>query len=336
MASQWSRLAGVASLLAIAAVTALPEPSWASTSLSTSVVSASASGPNTANTEVDIVAHCSSSIVSGGGARVDVTSGSLPDGLKLDGTTPSTNGTGQSSNGDTSPAYWLGAGGAGGSAPSNAQTWAYGMCIAQGTGKGPAGTTVAVSSVSGPNTADTIATAVATCPSGDRLLSGGARTTPGTAGSLKIIGSYPSNSSGTPITSGTNPSSWAAVGLNGGGTGTNTTYAFAVCSTDSTNPTVTVENAEVTGPTAASSGAMATVSCPANTALLGGGAFISNSFGIPASQGDHLTGDYPSNSSGNPITSGSAGSWTAQSHTGGMASSGTVTDVWAMCGSSTY
>ena len=103
-----------------------------------------------------------------------------------------------------------------------------------------------------------------------------------------------------------------------------------------TNPTVTVKNAEVSGPTAASSGATATVSCPANTVLVGGGAFISNSFGIPASQGDHLTGDFPSDSSGNPVTSGSAGSWTAASHTGGQSSSGTATDVWALCGSQTY
>jgi hypothetical protein len=112
------------------------------------------------------------------------------------------------------------------------------MCISSG----PSATLVEAPSVSGPNTGDTIATATATCPAGDRLLSGGARTTPGTAGSLKIIGSFPSNSTGTPVTSGTNPASWTAVGLNGGGGGTNTTYAFAVCSTDATNPTIDVEN----------------------------------------------------------------------------------------------
>jgi hypothetical protein len=78
------------------------------------------------------------------------------------------------------------------------------------------------------------------------------------------------------------------------------------------------------------------VSCPVNTVLVGGGAFISNGFGKPASQGDHLTGDFPSDSSGHPVTSGSAGSWTAESHTGGMSSSGTTTDVWALCGSQTY
>jgi hypothetical protein len=260
----------------------------------------------------------------------------MPNGLKLDGTVSSKDGTTQDANGDTSPTYWLGAGGGGGQAPSNAETWAYGMCIGTGTGHGPVGTVVEVASVSGPNTGDTIAKATVSCPTGDRLLSGGARTSPGSVGSLKIIGSFPSNSSGTPVTSGTNPGSWTAVGLNGGGGGTNTTYVFALCSTDTSNPTITVKNAEVSGPTSASSGAKVTVSCDANTILVGGGAFISNGFGIPASQGDHLTGSFPSDASGNPVTSGTAASWTASSHTGGMASSGTVTDVWAMCGSSTY
>ena len=323
---------GMVAVLAFSGLAVMPGTSWATTTLSTTVASTSSTGPNTANTEVLSVANCSGKLVSGGGARVDVTSGTMPDGLKLDGTVPSTNGTGQSANGATSPTYWIGAGGAGGAAPTNAQTWGYGMCISSG----PSATLVEAPSTSGPNSADTIATATATCPANDRLLSGGARTTPGTAGSLKIIGSFPSNSTGTPVTSGTNPSSWTAVGLNGGAAGTNTTYAFAICSTNATNPTVTVKNAEVSGPTAASSGATATVSCPANTVLVGGGAFISNSFGIPASQGDHLTGDFPSDSSGNPVTSGSAGSWTAASHTGGQASSGTVTDVWALCGSQTY
>jgi hypothetical protein len=323
---------GMVCALVVSGVAAMPAPSWATTTLSTTVASTSSTGPNSANTEVTSVANCSSKLVSGGGARVVVTSGTMPNGLKLDGTVPSTNGTGQSANGDTSPTYWIGAGGAGGAAPSNAQTWGYGMCISSG----PSATLVEAPSTSGPNTGDTIAVATATCPAGDRLLSGGARTSPGTAGSLKIIGSFPSNSSGTPVTSGTNPASWTAVGLNGGGVGTNTTYAFAVCSTDATNPTINVENHEVAGPTLASSGAAATVSCPANTVLVGGGAFISNSFGKPASQGDHLTGDFPSDSSGNPVTSGSAGSWTAESHTGGMSSSGTTTDVWALCGSQTY
>ena len=326
----------MAGIVATSCIALFAPPSWATTTLSTSVVSTSSTGPNAANTEVVSAANCSTQLVSGGGARVDVTSGSIPDGLKLDGTVPSKDGSSQDTNGDTNPTYWLGAGGAGGQALTNAETWAYGLCIGSGTGNGPSGTVVEVASTSGPNTSDTIASATASCPSGDRLLSGGARTSPGTIGSLKIIGSFPSTSTGTPVTSGTNPNSWTAVGLNGGGGGTNTTYAFAVCSTDATNPTITVNNAEVSGPTAASTGASVTASCGSGTVLVGGGAFISNSFGLPASQGDHLTGSFPSDASGNPVTSGAASSWTATSHTGGQASSGTVTDVWALCGSQTY
>src|SRR2546427_6945213 len=123
---------GMVAVLAFSGLAVMPGTSWATTTLSTTVASASSTGPNTANTEVLSVANCSSKLVSGGGARVDVTSGTMPDGLKLDGTVPSTNGTGQSANADTSPTYWIGAGGAGGAAPSNAQTWGYGMCISSG------------------------------------------------------------------------------------------------------------------------------------------------------------------------------------------------------------
>src|SRR5438105_2004410 len=123
---------GMVCVMALSGVAVMPAASWATTTLSTGVASTSSSGPNAANTEVLSVANCSSKLVSGGGARVDVTSGAMPNGLKLDGSVPSTNGTGQSSNGDTSPTYWIGAGGAGGSAPSNAETWGYGMCISSG------------------------------------------------------------------------------------------------------------------------------------------------------------------------------------------------------------
>jgi hypothetical protein len=282
-------------------------------------------------------ANCSGKLVSGGGARVNVTTGTVPNGLKVDGTVPSKTGSTQDVNGDTGPTHWLSAGGGGGQAPTNAQTWAYALCIASGTGHGPAATVVEVRSVPGPNARDTITRATVSCPTGTRLLSGGARTAPGTIGSLKIIGSFPSTSGGTPVTSGTNPGSWTAVGLNGGAGGTtNTTYAFAVCSTGTTRPAVTVKNARVSGPTVAGTAARVTTSCGAGTVLVGGGAFISNSFGIPGSQGDHLTGSFPSTTTGTPVTSGNASSWTASSHTGGQPSSGTVTDVWALCGSATY
>jgi len=188
----------VVGLFAVAGTGLVVPPSWAATTLSTTVVSKSATGPNAANTEVVAAANCSGKLVSGGGARVDVTTGTMPNGLKVDGTVPSKNGSTQDTNGDTKPAWLLGAGGGGGQAPSKAETWAYGMCIGSGTGHGPAATVVEVASVSGPNTADTTAKATVSCPTGDRLLGGGARTSPGTVGSLKIIGSFPTTPPASP------------------------------------------------------------------------------------------------------------------------------------------
>src|SRR5213080_2178537 len=97
---------GLACAVGLSGIAVMPATSWATTTLSMTVASTSSTGPNTANTEVTSVANCSSKLVSGGGARVDVTSGTMPNGLKLDGTVPSTNGSGQSANGDTSPTYW--------------------------------------------------------------------------------------------------------------------------------------------------------------------------------------------------------------------------------------
>ncbi len=215
--------------------------------------------------------------------------------------------------------------------PNDAQTLGYVLCLDAGV----AATQVVRASTAGP--AGTFATvhATATCPPGTRLLSGGARTTPGTVGSLKPNGSFPSDAAGAPLTEGANPSSWTATGLNGGGGDQgNTTHAFAVCATGAALPNVGIAHARVPGPAAASSAAQVSASCPAGSTLLGGGGFISDAFGLPGSQGDHLTGSYPSDAGGTPVASGTAGSWTAASHTGGVDSGAlTQTDVWALCAS---
>ncbi|HEU0315765.1 MAG TPA: hypothetical protein VFR49_00460, partial [Solirubrobacteraceae bacterium] len=154
-------------------------------------------------------------------------------------------------------------------------------------------------------------------------------------GSLKPSGTYPSDAAGTPLVSGTDPSSWTVTGLNGGGGDQgNRTYAFALCATAGPLPTVTIAHAQVPGPAAATTPAQASVACPTGTVLLGGGGFISDAFGLPGSQGDHLTGSYPSDTRGTPVAAGPAGAWTAASHTGGVDSGSlTQTDVWAMCAS---
>ena len=323
-------------------VAVLGAPAHATNTLSTTIVTTSASGPTTHETEQFAVAHCtnmgSNEDLSGGGARVASTTTQYFNSLKLNGTAPSTDGSTVSSNNDTNPSYWAGIGGLADRDLANTTTYGFGVCLTSG----PSHTKVVVNSVNGPIGTDTFSTVTASCPQGDVLLGGGARTTPALVGSLKIVGSFPSDSSGNPSADGVqNPTSWTAAGENGGdGNSNNTTYAFAICSTETTNPTVTVMKTEASGPTTASTTVAATTSgCSSlsgSQVLLSGGAFINNNGGEPASQGDHLLGDFPSDTSGNPVTSGSADAWTAQGRTGGQASSGTVTDVWALCGPSSY
>jgi uncharacterized repeat protein (TIGR01451 family) len=303
------------------------------TAPSTYVVSGSAAGPSSTFSEVTALADCAGTPLSGGGARLAQTTPTVThNGIHIDGSFPTPDGTSQAANGDLTPTRWIAAGGSGGAVPNDAQTLAYGVCLQAG----PTVTMVAVASTPGPTQTFQMVRATATCPAGTQLLSGGARTTPGTIGSLKPNGSFPSHAMGRPILTGVNPQSWTVEGLNGGGGDqSNTTYAFAVCATGDPGLTVTVVHTEVSGPALASTATQTTATCPANTALLGGGGFISDAFGLPGSQGDHLTGSYPSDATGTPVASGQAASWTAASHTGGADSGSlTQTDVWAMCGSS--
>ncbi len=312
----------------LAAAAAIALPASAGAALSTSVVSSSVAGPNAAMTEGDASVACAGKLVSGGGARVDQTV--LSNGTHLAGSYPTPDGIGQSANGDAGPTAWIGAGAIGGQATNGVTTWAYGICL----DAGPAATRVVYASTPGPSETFTGRLATASCPAGTRLLSGGARTTPGTVGSLKPNGSFPSDGSGAPVLSGANASSWTAAGLNGGQPpNANTTHAFAICTAPgAATPTVTVENARVDGPENASTGAQVTTTCPAGSLLLGGGGWISDHFALPGSQGDHLTGSFPSDASGTPVTAGTASSWTASSHTGGTYSGPlTDTNVWAMC-----
>jgi len=323
-----TRRARIRGFACLAATLALAAPASAGAALATSVASSSVAGPNAAMTEGDASVSCGAGrILSGGGARVDQTV--LSNGTHLAGSFPTPDAVVQSADGDASPSAWIGAGAIGGQATSGVTTWAYAVCL----DAGPAATRVVYASTPGPSETFTGKLATATCPDGTRLLSGGARTTPGTVGSLKPNGSFPSDPAGAPVLSGANAASWTAAGLNGGQPpNANTTHAFAICSV--ALPTVTVQNARVDGPGDASTGAQVTTTCPVGTVLLGGGGWISDRFALPGSQGDHLTGSYPSDASGAPVTSGPASSWTAASHTGGTVSGPlTDTNVWAMCAS---
>jgi hypothetical protein len=316
--------------LAAAAVAALAAPGGATAALSTSIVSASVAGPNAAMTEGDASVGCGGRLASGGGARMDQSV--LSNGVHLVGSFPGSAAGGQSLDAEPSPTAWVGAGGIGGQAASAVRTWSYGVCV----DGGPGSTVVVATKTAGPSGTFAGVLATATCPTGTRLLSGGARTTPGTIGSLKPNGSFPSDPAGAPVLAGANPTSWTAAGLNGSaGDADNTTHAFAICAAAGAgNPDVLVQSARVDGPADASTAAQVTTSCPAGSVLTGGGAYISDDFGLPGSQGDHLTGSFPSDPSGTPAPSGYAGSWTASSHSGGTVS-GPLTDtsVWALCAS---
>lgn len=322
-----ARIAAALPLLAAAVLS-----SSAVAAPSTTVVSGGVPGPTGTFSEVLASADCGAATLTGGGARMAQTTRIVEhNGLHLDGSLPSVDGVTQAADGTTDPSRWIAAGGAGGGVPSDAQTIASAVCLTAGS----LPTTVVVAGTRGPATAWETVRATATCPAGSRLLSGGARTTPGTVGSLKPNGSYPSDEDGVPLLSGTDPRSWTAVGLNGGGGDRgNTTYAFALCAASVPEWAVTVAHAQVPGPALASSAAQTTAVCPAGSTLLGGGAYISDRFGLPGSQGDHLTGSYPSDAVGTPVANGPASAWTAASHTGGVDSGPlTQTDAWALCAS---
>jgi hypothetical protein len=287
-------------------------------------------------------AHCASGLVSGGGVQVTGTGTTMQvDGIHIMETEPSTNGTAAASNGATDPAYWLGYGGTGGQGGGNYTVQPFGVCFTNTTINH---TQVVATSVSGPTTSGGMTSTTATCPANTRLLGGGAQSTLASNESVKDIASYPSDSSGNAAANAsTNPTSWTAVALNGGMSGTgNTTGAFALCSGSGitvTGITVTVKHTHVVGPTTASTTATATSStCGTAGNLISGGASISGSdptagsFTAPGSSGDHLDGDYPSGATGTPTTNGSATTnWTAIGHTGGSASPNTDTDVWGLC-----
>ncbi len=102
--------------------------------------------------------------------------------------------------------------------------------------------------------------------------------------------------------------------------------------------TVTVRYDETTGPTTVGAPQKTTVGCEqGDGTLISGGAGISggditaSAFNAPGAQGDHLNGSYPSDSSGNPLTT-SPAYWTSTTHTGGNGStSATRSHVWALC-----
>ncbi len=100
---------------------------------------------------------------------------------------------------------------------------------------------VVPTSASGPNGIDS----TATCPTGTRLLGGGAQVTLASNQRVEVAASFPSDSTGKAASDAS----------------TNTTTAYAICSGNNINVsgiTVTVKHTHVAGPTSPSSTATAT------------------------------------------------------------------------------
>lgn len=357
--STWSTALILGALLTLA----IP-PGIASAATTLTVRSPGAtSGPGTANTESASNADCrtggdTDDLVVGVGVAQTIGTGSAQSNLHVKGIVPFDGSAEYTADNSYSPgtvdtdatqARAVGAtGNAMGGVDGGFGSTPYALCLdPNDAGVKITGTEIVMASASGPNGAGATALAVASCPEGTVLLGGGARTVPGTAGSLKVMASYPTypdgGHSGGAIAAGdtdANPTAWAAIGLGGGMTGTHTTYAYAICGTgeDLDGVTVTVRYAQTTGPTSASAAQKTTAACGENDGtLISGGAGITggditaDDYAAPGSQGDHLNGSYPSDAGGDPLTT-SPARWTALTHTGGGGSTAaTRSHAWALC-----
>ncbi|WP_041939694.1 MULTISPECIES: hypothetical protein [Frankia] len=343
-----TRTAGTVLVLGAALAVAIPTAAYANTVAVTVKSPGATSGPSTANSEISTHADCSSGLISGGGINQATGTGN---GNHVMGTSPSSDGTSEYTGSTgvvgTDVTHWLGIGGSGGQADSSFSTTPFAVCF---TSSLINHTQVVMNKVNAPTAATTVGRVTATCPANTILLGGGARATPASVGDFKPIASFPTfNNSAhdfglkAAANGETNPDSWTAVGWANGTNSTNETYVYAICSGSNINisgVTVKVHYSEASGPTAGSTGQKVTVNCPSGDGkLISGGAAISGGsvtttdFTGPGSGGDHLNGSFPSDSSGNPVSNGTttAAYWTAFTHTGGMSSPSTYSDVWALC-----
>jgi alpha-tubulin suppressor-like RCC1 family protein len=238
------------------------------------------------------------------------------------------------------PASWTAFGGFAGQSEAADDVTAFAMCSAGG----PNHTQVVTVTVNGPTAAATVAKVTASCPAGTRLVGGGGQTLPASSASLKTIGSYPSDTSGSTATA-TDPDSWTAVGESGGAANvSNTTTAFAVCSTDATLHTQVVRADVIDHPAGAGNAnpgqdpvATATATCPFGSTLLDGGALADGNApgpdGGPPQQGVHMRGSYPSTAAAAAVADGTPAptSWSSIVQSGGQATPGTDTHAFALC-----
>jgi hypothetical protein len=299
---------------------------------------ATARGPAAPATTTAATATCpSGTTVTGGGiVTALIGGGAPPSSLHADGSAPAgPGGKPPTSSGGAAPG-WSALGATGGQIVLGGATTGVALCLRGTLGADPPA--VVVATVPGPAVAATTATATASCPAGGSLLGGGgyATVSRGSASpSLHLIGSYPSDAHGSPVTAGSvRPGSWSALADAGGRTGSGVeTIAFAVCARAAGLRT-TVAVAAKPGPLPAGTATTATAGCPPPSVVIGGGGRTGPGTGAPQ-QGLHLTGSFPSDPGGRAAWSAAGAdvnAWSARSESGGQGSPpGTLTTAFAVC-----
>lgn len=309
---------------------------------------------------VTVTASCLSGTLVGGGSYLrNATDPAIvpTNGLVLGGIGPSTGATPVDqpvADGTVDPIHWRAVANYTGVAELGNQATSFALCA---TG-GPARTVVATASTVGPNATQQVAAptkTVATCPSGTRLIGGGAVTrtpdqlsdgvTVGNTGNLKPLASHPSDAAGVAALDGAeDATSWTAYGSAGITSAVDTVTAFALCSTDPATPPVRVARTDVAGPDAQPGTTLlrAAATCPAGTRLLGGGYGVAQSVGavdgLQPQQGYHMRGSFPATdaSGATEVADGAAdpGTWTALVQAGGQSlAAGSRMNIaaYAMC-----
>ncbi|HWD08704.1 MAG TPA: hypothetical protein VHA57_06375 [Actinomycetota bacterium] len=192
------------------------------------IVTASVPGPRRAGSARTATAVCpdGSLAVGGGGAVGLVHGGTAPRYYFLTGSYPSSPSGAPTTSGTASA--WSVVGAIGGMPLTGDRVTAVVLCAPRSP------MTVVATRVTGPSGPATAATATTTCPTGTRLLSGGALTGPPAwdrpPQGLHLRGSFPSDESGQPPGNGGAVRSWSALANDGGlpALGTST-VAFALC-----------------------------------------------------------------------------------------------------------
>jgi len=177
----------------------------------------------------------------------------------------------------------------------------------------------------------------AVCPAGTSLVGGGGGYTVADGNNTKLFDSFPSDATGdVPSNGSLDPNAWTVQGNSSNASNGLSTTAVALCATDVVLATEVATASTSTSGVAGGADVTSTASCPAGSVLLDGGSDITDNPAGPGTggQGVHLIGDYPSDTSGGVVSSGSAGSWTVVAQDGGQSLTSLATETLALCATS--